>query len=95
MRPVHEPGMRQRRGDEIEPGAMAADDDEVGHAHMRREQRDLGFGIGRHLVGQRVDLEETVGLRKRRDRTRAFPRGIGDQTIGAFDQRHHDEFGAA
>ena len=30
------PGARQGRGDEIKPGAMAADDDEIGHAHMRR-----------------------------------------------------------
>ena len=59
-----EPGMRQRRGDEIEPGAVAADDDEIGHPHMRREQRHLGLGAGRHLVGQRIDLQKTVGLRE-------------------------------
>ena len=91
----HEPGARQRRGDQVEPGAVAADDDQVRHAHMRREQRHLGLGSGRHLVGQRIDLQEAVGLRERGDRAGAFARGIGDQAVLALDQRHHDEFGAA
>ena len=47
---------------QIEPGTMAADDDQIRHAHMRREQRDLGLRASRHLVGQRVDLQEAVGL---------------------------------
>ena len=74
---------------------MAADDDEIGHPHMRREQRHLGLGAGRHLIGQRIDPQEAVGLRERRDRARALAGGIGDQAVVAFDQRHHDEFGAA
>ena len=74
---------------------MAADDDEIRHPHMRREQRHLGLGAGRHLVGQRVDAQEAVGLRKGGDGAGALAGGIGDQPVRAFDQRHHDEFGAA
>ena len=87
--------MRQRRGDEIEPGAVAADDDEIGHAHMRREQRDLGLRIGRHLIGERIDLQKAVGLGKGRDGARPLAGRVGNQAVGALDQRHHDEFGAA
>ena len=34
---------RERRRDQIEPGAVAADDDEIRHPHMWREQRHLGI----------------------------------------------------
>ena len=67
--------MRERRGDEIEAGAVAADDDEIGHPNMRREQRHLGLGAGRHLVGERIDAQEAIGLRKGRDRARPLPEG--------------------
>ena len=74
---------------------MAADDDEIRHPHMRREQGHLGLRAGRQLVGQRIDPQKPVGLRERRDRAGAFAGGIGDQSIRSLDQRHHDEFGAA
>ena len=86
--------MRQRCGDEIEPGAVAADDDEIRHPHMRREQRHLGLAAGRHLVGQRIDPQKPVGLREGGDRTGALARRVRDQPVRSFDQRHHDEFGA-
>ena len=73
--------MRQRRGHEIEPGAVAADDDEIRHPHMRREQRHLGLGAGRHLVGQRIDPQKAVGLRERSDGAGALAGGIGDQAV--------------
>ena len=46
-----EPGMRQWRGNQIEPGAMTADDDQIWHPYMRREQRHFSLGTGWHLVG--------------------------------------------
>ena len=91
----HEARTRKLRGHEIEPGAVAADDDEIRHPHMRREQRHLGLGTGRHLVGQCIDPQESICLGERRDRTRTLAGGIGDQAAIALDQRHHDEFGAA
>ena len=86
---------RQRRRHQIEPGAVASDDHEVGHPHMWREQRHLGIRAGRHLIGERIDAQKAVGLRERCDRAGALARGIGDQASIAFDQRHHHEFGAA
>ena len=74
---------------------MTADEDEIGRPHMGREQRHLGLRAGRHLVGECVDLQEAIGLRKRRDRARPLARGISDQASGTLDQRHHHEFGAA
>ncbi|MHC2275286.1 hypothetical protein ACVME8_001897 [Bradyrhizobium diazoefficiens] len=74
---------------------MAADDDEIRHAHMRREQRHLGLGPRGHLIGERIDAQEAVGLREGGDRTGALAGGIGDQAAPALDQRDHDEFGAA
>ena len=63
---------------------------------MRREQRHLGLGAGRHLVGQRIDAQKAVGLREGRDRAGALAgRDRRSSPSGAFDQRHHDEFGAA
>ena len=87
--------MRQRRGDEIEPGAVAADDDEIRHPHMRREQRHLGLAARRHLIGQRINAQKTVGLGKGGDGAGAFACRVRDQSARPFDQRHHDEFGAA
>ncbi len=91
----HHTRTRQRRRHQIEPGAVAADDHEIRHPHMRREQRHFRLGSGRHLVGQRLDLQKSVGLRERGDGAASLAGGIGDQAVSAFDQRHHDEFGTA
>ena len=73
--------MRQRRGDEIEPGAVAADDDEIRHPHMRREQRHLGLAAGRHLIGQRIDLQKAVGLGEGGDGAGALACRVRDQPV--------------
>ena len=58
---------------------MAANDDEIGHPDMRGEQRHLRLGVRPHLVGKRVDPQEAVGLRERRDRAGALAGRICDQ----------------
>ena len=73
--------MRQRCGHEIEPGAVAADDHEIRHPHMRREQRHLGVCARRHLVSQRIDPQKAVGLRKGGDGAGALAGGVGDQSV--------------
>ena len=64
---------RQRRRHQVEPDAVAADDYEVRYPHMRREQRDLGIGAGRHLIGERIDRKKTVSLRERSQAPEPLP----------------------
>ena len=73
---------------------MATDDHEIGHPHMRREQRHLGLGTCRHLVGQRIDAQKAVSLREGRDRPRTLAGGIGDHEVhevGAAQHAKHRE----
>ena len=48
------------------PMQWLPDNHEIRHPHMRREQRHLGLRACRQLLGQRIDAQEAVGLRKRR-----------------------------
>ena len=88
-------GRHQGARDKIKPRAMAADDGEVRHAQGLAEQGHLDCGARRDMVGERVNAQETIGLREGGDGARALAGGIGQQTIGAIHERCHDEFGAS
>ena len=59
------------------------------------DQRDLGLGIGIERRSERIDRQESVGLRERGDRARALAGRKGDQTVAARDQRDQHELLAA
>ncbi len=79
----------------IERDAMAADDDKVGHRGALPDQRHARARAGVERRRQRVDLEETVGLREARHRAGALGGRECDRAGFAFGQRHQHELLAA
>ena len=78
----------------VERDAMAAGDHEVGRARLP-DARDLRARAGIDRGAQRVDFEETVGLRERGNRPGTFADRKRDRPLRARDQRDQHELLAA
>jgi len=77
----------------VEPGAVAADADEIGRSQVRREQLHLHLAAGVDDLGMRLDADEPVGRTERGDRPGALAHRIGHPAFRALDEAHQQVLG--
>ena len=71
---------------DVERDIVAAHDHEVRRVIGLTDQRHLSLGLGVERRGERIDGQETVGLREGRHCTRSFSGWKRDQAVFRGDQ---------